>query len=592
MKQLFTVALFVAVAMMCLAPTALFAANDTLVIYSSQGTLNSIINADLALATPHKVYKLVSLDSTYVFDGAVTANTSLTVIGVPNATTKRPPCIQPLEKIDFTIPPNLFILNANQITGTFKNIYFLGLATNNQPNNAGTAIQVSADHITTVVDNCVFEEWLGFAIGYSGNWDKFFVTNCKFRNMDHANQYYEGEALRNEWSPSSAPTDTVVMDFNTFFCVNGYAAAPVTKQIVKYIEFSHNDVIFTAKNPLFVFNATKAKIDNNIFYGTYAIGVNFSENPWWDNLSVPDTNYAIFALQPLLTTVAQQFDPADSALSASNAADSAAKLTKLDSIAESMRTIELKNNVCFWPSALTNWWTAWNDTAHWTSLGDQLLTPTWLNPRTTTMFGDKTHWPNLSQSGNVLTDPAFGSSINNVLTGTGGVDGLGFLPWMAQIRVGGVPTKTWGYSLTIVDSTSTHWVPTWPLPETADLQYTASLTSTDGRKVGDPFWFTGAPTGVAKAPALTPNAFTLSEAYPNPFNPSTTIEYTLPANGVTSLKVYNVLGQLVKTVVDNVTQSAGSYTVHVDMSTVTSGVYFYALEQGQNRLVHKMMLLK
>ena len=135
-----------------------------------------------------------------MFDGAITANTNLTVIGVQICSlTKRLPCIQPLELINFSIPPNLFILNANQITGTFKNLYLLGLATNNQANGAGTAIQVSADHIATVVDNCVFEEWLGFAIGYSGNWDKFRVTNSKFRNMDHPNQYYVGEAFRNEW---------------------------------------------------------------------------------------------------------------------------------------------------------------------------------------------------------------------------------------------------------------------------------------------------------------------------------------------------------------------------------------------------------
>ena len=76
----------------------------------------------------------------------------------------------------------------------------------------------------------------------------------------------------------------MVIDYNTFFCLNGYASAPVTKQIVTYFEFIHNDVIYTAKNPLFIFDATSAKVDNNIFYRTYSIGVNFTENPWWDNL--------------------------------------------------------------------------------------------------------------------------------------------------------------------------------------------------------------------------------------------------------------------------------------------------------------------
>jgi hypothetical protein len=137
-------------------------------------------------------------------------------------------------------------------------------------------------------------------------------------------------------------------------------------------------------------------------------------------------------------------------------------------------------------------------------------------------------------------------------------------------------------------------VPTWPLPEAAskNLKYTATLASTDALPVGDPYWFTGSTTGVATTAKTVPHAFTLSEAYPNPFNPSTNIDYSLPASGSVSLKVYNVLGQLVKTLVDNAHQEAGTYTVRVDMSNLTSGVYFYSLEQGNNRLVHKMMLLK
>jgi hypothetical protein len=593
MKQLLTISLIVALVMIGLSPSrALATAPDTLTIYATQGTLNSIINADLALTTPHAAYKLVSTDTTYVFDGAITSTKNISVIGVLKSGTNRPPCIQPLELPDFSIPASLFVLNANSITGTFKNVYFLGLATNNQPNAAGTAIQVSADHIKLVVDNCVFEEWLGFAIGYSGSWDKFFVTNCKFRNMNHPNQYYVGEAFRNEWSPNSAPTDSVVMDYNTFLCLNGYAACPVTKQIVNYIEFSHNDVIYTAKNPLFVFNATKAKVNNNIFYGTYAIGVNYTENPWWDNLAVPDTTYGIFALQPLLTTVAQQFDPADSSLAGINLADSTAKLAKLDSIAEKNRTIEVKNNVCFWPSGITNWWTSWNASSTWSPSGLNILTPTWMTPRTTAMFADKTHWPNLVQSGNVNVDPGFGTTVNNVLNNAGGGYGLGMVPWMAQIRNGATPTTAWGYKLTVVDSLALNWVPTWPLPETADLHYSATLTSTDGRKVGDPFWFTGTRTGVVDLHQGVPSSFSLSAPYPNPFNPTTTFEFSLRTAGTVSLKAYNVLGQVVATVVNGEFRNAGSYKVTVDMSHVASGVYFGVLEQEGNRAIQKMMLVK
>jgi hypothetical protein len=98
--------------------------------------------------------------------------------------------------------------------------------------------------------------------------------------------------------------------------------------------------------------------------------------------------------------------------------------------------------------------------------------------------------------------------------------------------------------------------------------------------------------GVEMVDNQIPEAFTLLPAYPNPFNPSTNIQYTLNKAGITSLKVYNILGQLVKTLVDNVHQSAGTYKVNVDMAGATSGVYFYVLEQGQDRVAQKMVLMK
>jgi hypothetical protein len=60
---------------------------------------------------------------------------------------------------------------------------------------------------------------------------------------------------------------------------------------------------------------------------------------------------------------------------------------------------------------------------------------------------------------------------------------------------------------------------------------------------------------------------------------------------MTSVKVYNLIGQLVKTIVNNM-QDAGTYSVSVDMSNATTGVYFCVLEQGSNRAMQKMMLLK
>jgi hypothetical protein len=99
-------------------------------------------------------------------------------------------------------------------------------------------------------------------------------------------------------------------------------------------------------------------------------------------------------------------------------------------------------------------------------------------------------------------------------------------------------------------------------------------------------------TSVEVINANVPSSFSLSPAYPNPFNPGTNIEYTLKTEGVTSLKVYSILGELVATLVNNVQQNPGTYRVRVDMSGSPSGVYVYVLEQSGSRVAQKMVLLK
>jgi hypothetical protein len=93
-----------------------------------------------------------------------------------------------------------------------------------------------------------------------------------------------------------------------------------------------------------------------------------------------------------------------------------------------------------------------------------------------------------------------------------------------------------------------------------------------------------------------PSAYKLSQNFPNPFNPTTTIKFDIRAKGHVSLKIYNVAGQLVKTMVDEV-MDAGSYTKEWKGTNnlgakVASGVYFYRLEAGEYENVKKMVLLR
>ncbi|MBK7629910.1 MAG: T9SS type A sorting domain-containing protein [Ignavibacteriales bacterium] len=85
--------------------------------------------------------------------------------------------------------------------------------------------------------------------------------------------------------------------------------------------------------------------------------------------------------------------------------------------------------------------------------------------------------------------------------------------------------------------------------------------------------------------------YSISQNYPNPFNPSTTISYALPKEEMVTIRVYDILGQVVKTLV-NQSQSAGTHTVSFKANELTSGIYFYSIQAGNFNQVKKMMLLK
>lgn len=584
MKTIVTMAAIVALIVVLCIPGKALAAGDTLVVYASGANLEQIINSDTTGAglLKHTVYKLVSTESTYVFQGAVSVKSDITVIGVPDPVTGRPPCVQPMTLPDNSLPGFLFVLNGVNTKAVFKNLYLTGRSTDNticttNYNGAGALIQVAASGIRLTVDNVIFSDWPTNCIGYSGDHTSIFVTNSKFRNCNISTGWYSGEAVRNTFN--TAITDTLVIKYNTMFCIAYSAATPVTVNPVTYFDFSHNSVIYTFKNPFWIYNLTTGKMDNNLFYAAFSGASSLTEHfGMWDQLrSFALTGVVDF--DTLNMPIAQWFDPADTAGSST---------MRILWPAEAKRNLEVKNNVCFWPTVITQFWTAWNDTAH----VDSIVTPVWMNDRTLGMFSDKTHWPGLEQSGNLQVDPHFGSSIDGVVHNNTG-SGNGFFEHFAAVRRNDASIVTsYGYKVETV--TAGNWLPTWPLPETADMHYTNTALQTggtDGKAIGDPYWITGGPTSVGKTPQQVAYQFGLAEAYPNPFNPSTMISMTLAQSGMASLKIYNVLGQLVQ-VVDQSYKQPGEYTYRVSMTNLSSGIYFYTLQQGSNVMTKKMMLLR
>jgi hypothetical protein len=88
-----------------------------------------------------------------------------------------------------------------------------------------------------------------------------------------------------------------------------------------------------------------------------------------------------------------------------------------------------------------------------------------------------------------------------------------------------------------------------------------------------------------------PDNFFLKQNYPNPFNPSTTIKYQIALSNPVSLKIYDILGNEVAPLVNEV-KPAGNFEVYFDASLLSSGTYFYKLQAGQFSDIKKMLLTK
>jgi predicted GH43/DUF377 family glycosyl hydrolase len=97
-------------------------------------------------------------------------------------------------------------------------------------------------------------------------------------------------------------------------------------------------------------------------------------------------------------------------------------------------------------------------------------------------------------------------------------------------------------------------------------------------------------TSVETKLSTSPNAFALQQNYPNPFNPTTRIPYSIPHAGFTTLKVYNILGREIETLVNKV-QKAGDHSIFFNAGDLASGIYFYQLQAGNEFAETKKMLL-
>jgi len=98
------------------------------------------------------------------------------------------------------------------------------------------------------------------------------------------------------------------------------------------------------------------------------------------------------------------------------------------------------------------------------------------------------------------------------------------------------------------------------------------------------------------SPEIIPEAYSLHQNYPNPFNPITSLQYDLPEDGIVNITVYDIMGRIVKTLVNN-SQTAGYKSIQWNASNdrnevVSAGLYLYTIQAGEFRQTKKMVLLK
>ncbi|MCX6170273.1 MAG: T9SS type A sorting domain-containing protein [Ignavibacteriales bacterium] len=203
-------------------------------------------------------------------------------------------------------------------------------------------------------------------------------------------------------------------------------------------------------------------------------------------------------------------------------------------------------------------------------------------------------------SDTVIAKPSYNAQMNSAigLSGTGGntiSEGVSFTLAPIASNTAVLASLYWadpaldnGTTATGLRTTGTF---NFAYPTTA-LSYTAG---TSNQPLGALTWF-GIAVGVKDNITTIPTGYELSANYPNPFNPSTTIHFALPERAQVKLVVFNSLGQIVASLV-NETKESGSYSVVWNGKSehgfiVPSGIYFYRIDAGNFSSTHKMVLLK
>ena len=563
--------------------------SDTLIIAANPpGNLNNIINGDTTATgeqvNPDRVYVVKQtgvVDTIYFLTEEIRIK-DLNLVGITNPNTGFPPVIQPYIHQDGT-SINDFIVVLEEGVISLKNLYLLATRSDGL-SVTSSAISAHGESVRFVIDECVFENF--GAQGTSNilnTWNTtgsdIFVSNSLFRN----NQSDIPHHPCGNWAgPGLISVDSVIYKNNTFFVLGGCIEGSNTD--VGYLEFDHNTIFMTTKNPPFyLLEQSNSVIRNNIFFGVYSAGLDSLHvyyNPAFSTRYY-FCNPAVIMLDTLLYFKDPPFNRTEDA-----------------------RKILVENNAYFWPLTITNNFNTLNSDPKFQIVGGKIYAPVWASATNPEMLTDRTRWPGIEIStNNDSIDPGFDPVLVQAASDSmarfvrhvweHGGDGTGSKPFVylsdPNNMFAGVPEN---------------WAETQGYPVRENLRYSNELldhAGTDGKALGDLNWFPEQIVDVEENSKLLRQNFNLSQNYPNPFNPTTTIKYSIPQSGFVSVKVFNLLGQEVVTLVNN-EQRVGNYSIEFsakggyasggNASNLASGVYLYRIQSGSYSVTKKMVFLK
>ena len=561
------------------------------------GALNEAIKADTTASgeRAHKVYKL-ERNAQYILTEVIQADFPLIIVADKPDDANRPPVVRCGLKEDGSSVNRWYVLYQG---ATFKNIWFSGVNLDGNGPIDWISMEINGEHNRYIYDGCVLEfpyTWWAMFADWGLN-NTYILTNNIVQ--------YVGNPTGATWNGAvftGGTMDTVIERNNTFFDFGCYGF----NGQAYYLEIDHNTFVNCMMHPIMSHNKIIGKYTNNIFVNCHSFSDDQDEIRRHHDAEVKGLmNYAETQWNPQLL---------DSLYGPGGAYGKTYDPNGDGHLTEGELVWELKNN---------DWWYTQPIKDYWAQFPQVVPNP-WMNNYNQAMFKSqdstgtwtwqlkKFIWADSAEV--VVDNPSSFDGLHVVDStvvpeshepfkyfveeNTRNVDpGINDMNNCDQLLAQNcINIRTEWSGGTVANPVNFHGVDdylafTWPL--NYDLRYTnATLENggTDGKPVGSLQWWPEYATAV-KGESTIPDAFVLEQNFPNPFNPTTKIHYSVAKNANVKLKVYNILGAEVVTLV-NKYQAPGDYEVSFNAADLSSGVYFYQLISDNQTITRKMMLLK